>query len=120
MLGYLSLIDVCLVTQTNEPSSWVRTTAKLPNYLAAGRYILASAVGTAQAILPDEMLIPYEGRWDESYPLKLATRLRELAVSRDRLAVGTALRADAERFDYTRLSAEAAALIRNVLEGPRS
>ena len=112
---YLSLIDVCVLTQTNDQSSWVRTTGKLPGYMASGRYILASAVGTAQSILPDEMLIPYVGQWDETYPAKLATRLRDLASHPDRLAAGLALRSKADAFAYSRISVTAAALIDSVL-----
>jgi glycosyltransferase involved in cell wall biosynthesis len=58
--SYLSLCDVCLLTQTNDPSSWARTTGKLPRYLAAGRHILASRVGTAADLLPEDMLIGYD------------------------------------------------------------
>src|SRR5439155_1280685 len=42
---YLNLIDICLSTQTNNLVGQVRTTGKLPFYLAAGRSILASNVG---------------------------------------------------------------------------
>jgi glycosyltransferase involved in cell wall biosynthesis len=112
---YLGLIDVCLLTQTNEPSSWVRTTGKLPGYLAAGRYVLASAVGTVADVLPDEMLITYEGRWDEAYPQKLADRLRSLIENPGRLAAGSDLRAKASDFEYSRIAAQAADLIADVL-----
>ena len=112
---YLTLIDICLLTQTNDPSSWVRTTGKLPGYMAAGRYILASAVGTAQAVLPEEMLVPYEGRWDEQYPARLAGRIRELATNRDRLVEGLALRRRAQEFAYPKVSAMAACLAGEVL-----
>jgi glycosyltransferase involved in cell wall biosynthesis len=112
---YLSLIDICLLTQTNDLSSWVRTTGKLPGYLASGRYILASAVGTAQSILPDEMLIPYAGRWDDAYPAKVAARVRALATNPDRLTDGMALRSKAEEFAYPKIAVTAAALINEVL-----
>jgi glycosyltransferase involved in cell wall biosynthesis len=113
---YLSLIDICLLTQTNDSSSWVRTTGKLPAYLASGRYILASAVGTAQAILPDSMLIPYAGRWDDTYPAKVAARVRALAANPDRLTDGMALRSKAEEFAYPKIAVTAAALIGTVLQ----
>lgn len=113
---YLGLIDVCLLTQTNDPSSWVRTTGKLPGYVAAGRYVLASAVGTAVDVLPDEMLIAYEGSWDETYPEKLAERLRFLISEPGRLAVGSGLRAKASEFEYTHVAAQAADLISSLLE----
>ncbi len=71
---YLGLCDVCLLTLTDDPSSWVRTTGKLPGYLAAGRYVLATRVGTAADLLPEEMLLDYHGYWDDSYPERLAER----------------------------------------------
>jgi len=113
---YLGLVDVCLLTQTNDPSSWVRTTGKLPGYLASGRYVLASAVGTAIDVLPDEMLIPYEGRWDETYPGKLADRLRSLVENPTRLEAGNELRAKASEFEYSRIATRAAALMASVIE----
>lgn len=113
---YLGLIDVCLLTQTNDASSWIRTTGKLPGYMAAGRYVLASAVGTAVDLLPDEMLIDYEGRWDVTYPEKLAERVRSLVADPSRLAAGRELRVKASEFDYSRIAARAASLIAGVLE----
>lgn len=113
---YLGLSDVCLLTQTNDPSSWVRTTGKLPGYLAAGRYVLASAVGTVVDVLPDEMLIAYEGRWDVTYPQKLADRLRSLIADPGRLAAGAGLRAKASEFEYSRIAAQGADLIAALLD----
>jgi glycosyltransferase involved in cell wall biosynthesis len=61
---HLGLVDVCLSTQTNDRVGQVRTTGKLPLYLAAGRYVLASRVGEAARVLDDEMLVEYEGAVD--------------------------------------------------------
>lgn len=116
---YLSLLDICLLTQTNDRSNWVRTTGKLPEYMASGRYILASAVGAAQTVLPDDMLVPYAGRWDETYPAKLAARLRELATHPERLSGGAALRLKAEKYAYPTISGTAAALIDSVFHAPQ-
>ncbi|CAB4862796.1 unannotated protein [freshwater metagenome] len=113
---YVSLIDVALITQTNDPSSWVRTTGKLPGYLALGRYILASAVGTAVGVLPDEMLVPYHGAWDPGYPDRLAERIRDLVAHPARLQAGAALTALAEPFSYDTISQQAAAFIREILD----
>src|SRR5262249_43404695 len=52
----LQAFDICLSTQTNDVIGHVRTTGKLPLYLAAGRFVLASRVGEAARILPEEML----------------------------------------------------------------
>ncbi len=116
---YLGLCDVCLLTQTNDPSSWVRTTGKLPGYLATGRYILASRVGTAADILPEEMLIDYQGHWDEEYPAKLADRLDEVYRDPERAAKGLELRSLATKFDYDSVAHMAAEAVRDAVAEKR-
>ena len=59
--GWLHRMDICLSTQTNDVVGWVRTTGKLPLYLAAGRFVLASRVGEAARVLPEKMLVDGEG-----------------------------------------------------------
>ncbi len=49
---YLRVLDVALSTQTNNLAGQVRTTGKLPEYMAAGCYVLASQVGDASVLLP--------------------------------------------------------------------
>ena len=78
LMGRLGLIDVCLSTQTNDLVGQVRTTGKLPLYLAAGRHVLASRVGEAARLLDDDLLIDYEGNNDPHYPEKLAERVLRL------------------------------------------
>jgi glycosyltransferase involved in cell wall biosynthesis len=85
---YLGLIDVCLSTQTNDLVGQVRTTGKLPLYLAAGRYVLASRVGEAARVLDDEMLVEYHGQVDPDYPRRLAERVRGLLRDPARLGRG--------------------------------
>lgn len=75
---YINAIDVCLSTQTNDLVGQVRTTGKLPLYLACGRFVLASNVGEAARVLPAEMLVEYEGSFDRSYPNRLVDRLQDL------------------------------------------
>ena len=75
---YLRLMDVALSTQTNNLPGQVRTTGKLPEYMAAERFILASRVGEAALVLPEIMLLDYEGEVDRSYPTRLAARIRHL------------------------------------------
>ena len=75
---HLSLIDICLSTQTNDLVGKVRTTGKLPLYLAAGRYILASNVGEAALVLEKEMLVDYEGVKDRGYPQRLKERIETI------------------------------------------
>jgi glycosyltransferase involved in cell wall biosynthesis len=108
---YLNLCDVSLLTLTNDRASWVRTTGKLPCYMACGRYILASRVGTAADLLPGSMLLDYDGHWDESYPRKLANRLAAIASNPQCLSEGLTLRQTAEQFSYLRLSEQVQQLI---------
>jgi glycosyltransferase involved in cell wall biosynthesis len=97
----LSACDVCLSTQTNDIPGNVRTTGKLPLYLACGRYVLASDVGQARYVLPEEMRLPYEGTVDRAYPARLAARVREIAGQRARLELGAGGVAIArQHFDY--------------------
>lgn len=102
---WLSVMDVCLSTQTNDIPGQVRTTGKLPLYLAAGRFVLASAVGEASKVLPDEMLVRYDGWKDEQYPRRLVERLRELLRESQRLSVSDRSRKIArENFNYDLLT----------------
>ncbi len=112
---YLGVCDVCLLTLTNEPSSQVRTTGKLPCYLACGRFVLASRVGTAADLLPEEMLLDYHGSWDLTYPERLAARLGALVEDPDRAAHGLALTALAPEFHYDSVAGVAADLVRTLL-----
>ena len=103
--AYLAAVDVWLSTQTNDIPGKVRTTGKLPLYMAAGRYILASDVGEAALVLPPEMRVRYDGVVDADYPGRLAARLRELAASPARLGAGAENVAVARRtFDYDLLA----------------
>ncbi len=74
----LQSFDICLSTQTNDVIGNVRTTGKLPIYLAAGRFVLASRAGEAARVLPPQMLVDFAGETDPGYPQKLADRVVEL------------------------------------------
>jgi glycosyltransferase involved in cell wall biosynthesis len=116
---YLSLIDVCLSTQTNDLVGQVRTTGKLPLYLATGRYILASDVGEAARVLEPEMLVPYEGVKDEQYPRKLAARIEHILAHPELLERASENVALArEYFDYSLLAERAADVIDGVIPRP--
>lgn len=118
--GYLALIDVCLSTQTNNLVGQVRTTGKLPLYLATGRYVLASNVGEAARVLEPEMLVPYEGVKDQQYPQKLATRIRAILENPAVLERGAGNVLLAKKyFDYSLLADRAAALIQRGISGRR-
>lgn len=114
----LAACDVCLSTQTNDLVGRVRTTGKLPLYMASGRYILASRVGEAVRVLPAEMLIEYNGTIDPDYPGRLADRLSQLCANRNQLSRGRALVDVARReFSYDTLVPRVDGVLRAVVRG---
>ncbi|HXF04680.1 MAG TPA: glycosyltransferase [Blastocatellia bacterium] len=113
---YINAMDVCLSTQTNDLVGHVRTTGKLPLYLACGRFVLATRVGEAARVLPEGMLVPCQGVIDPDYPRRLAERIRELLHQRELLAEGMRLRQIArEMFDYDLLARQLKALLVEVV-----
>jgi glycosyltransferase involved in cell wall biosynthesis len=114
--AYLRVFDVALSTQTNNRPGQVRTTGKLPEYMAAGRFILASRVGEAARLLPESMLLDYDGTVDPGYPARLAARLRELVADPAARAEAATLPGIARRgCDYAVLAPEFARLVRAAL-----
>ncbi len=103
---YLSAMDVCVSTQSNDLVGMVRTTGKLPLYLAYGRYVVATDVGEASRVLPGVgCLLPYEGVRDDTHPARLAAHLRKLAAQPKLLHIAEKARQVAgENFDYTMLT----------------
>jgi glycosyltransferase involved in cell wall biosynthesis len=103
---YLNLIDICLSTQTNDLVGKVRTTGKLPLYLAAGRYVLASNVGEASLVLDDEMLVDYEGVRDALYPGRLADRILSMLQCPEHTAMCGLRNVEIakQNFDYAKLT----------------
>lgn len=79
---FINMFDIALSTQTNNIVGNVRTTGKLPLYMACGKFVLASRVGTAKDILPSEMLVDYDNvgldSIDHGYPERLAARVMQL------------------------------------------
>lgn len=103
---YLSAMDVCVSTQSNDLVGMVRTTGKLPLYLAYGKYAIATDVGEAKNVLPGiGCLLPYEGVRDNNHPARLAQKLRELLDNPQHLEIEIKARQVAENhFDYDMLS----------------
>ncbi len=113
---YIGLMDISLSTQTNDTPGQVRTTGKVPIYLACGRFVLASRVGEAARVLPPEMLVPYEGAKDNAYPQRLAERIEALMERPEALRQYDASRRIAhEHFEYSILAPEMRRAIENVL-----
>lgn len=115
---YLRVMDVALSTQTNNLPGQVRTTGKLPEYMAAERFILASRVGEAALILPELMLLDYAGDVDRSYPERLARRIRYLHAHPQELDLRRALPAKVrELCSYDVLAARFDEVVRST-QGP--
>ena len=94
---YLRLMDIALSTQTNNLPGQVRTTGKVPEYMAAGRFVIASRVGEAELLLPDPMLVDYQGEVDSGYPFRLSQRIREVYNSEQLRSLGSSLPERAEK-----------------------
>ena len=113
---WINAMDICLSTQTNDIAGQVRTTGKLPLYLACGRFVLSTDVGEAARVLPAEMLVPYTGSRDPAYPNRLAERVETLLKEPERLrgrpdAVGLAQ----TYFDYSLLAGNLRSILRKLL-----
>ena len=112
---YVNLMDICISTQTDNLVGQVRTTGKLPEYLACGRYVLATEVGEAKLILPEEMLVPYHGVKDMSYPRRLAKRIQSILKNPQVLKEGLkGVDIARSRFDYRVLGKRLETLLRAV------
>lgn len=80
---YLGVIDIVLHTALNNKMSEVRTTGKLPMFLASGRTLIASAVGEARRVLKDSgMLLPFDDGLDV-YGESLARHVAQLVKAGD-------------------------------------
>jgi glycosyltransferase involved in cell wall biosynthesis len=111
---YLAVFDLCLSTQTNDLVGRVRTTGKLPLYLAAGKCVLASRVGEAARVLPDEMLVSYEGVKDTRYPEKLVARIMSLFDEANRSnCAARSVEIAQKYFDYDKLVTKVGMLLKN-------
>jgi glycosyltransferase involved in cell wall biosynthesis len=113
---HLGMIDVCLSTQSNDLVGQVRTTGKLPIYLAAGRCVLASKVGEAELVLDPQMLVDYKGVKDHSYPRKLKEKIEVILNHPEMLECSSQTIAIArENFEYAILAER----MRRVIEATR-
>ncbi len=112
---YLNLMDICLSTQTNDAVGQVRTTGKLPLYLACGRFVLATDVGEAARVLPRRMLVRYDGLKDPAYPERLAERVRVLLEHPDQLHGAESVDLAQKHFDYDMLAARLRETIERLL-----
>lgn len=102
---YINLFDVAISTQTNNIVGEVRTTGKIPEYLACGRYIIATAVGEAKKIIKKNgVLVPYHGSKDEDYPARVAQEIMKIFGEPSCLDQGIkGVEIAREMFDYRKL-----------------
>ncbi len=115
--AYICAIDACISTQSNDVVGMVRTTGKLPLYLAHGRYVIATDVGEAKKVLPNVgCLLPYQGVRDNLHPQRLAEHLRSLLQEPQRLQVREKARQVAkENFDYDLLAQKVISICNDLL-----
>jgi glycosyltransferase involved in cell wall biosynthesis len=115
---YINLIDVCISTQSNDVVGRVRITAKVPEYLACGRYIIASDVGSARTFVNNSgLLLEYEGVKDYHYVEAMARQVKRICEDRSVLQLGQRGVEAAKRvFDYSVLRRE----LQKVIEFVRS
>lgn len=111
---YIGAMSAAISTQTNDLVGQVRTTGKLPLYLASGCPVIASDVGEAATLLgPHGWTLGYAGVVDRSYPRRLAAAIEVWRrdpmgePARRRLA----LRIAAESFDPGEMRMRIAALV---------
>lgn len=113
---YMNAIDICVSTQSNDLVGQVRITAKVPEYLACGRFIIASAVGGAQEFVAGSgVLLPATGVADRDYVDAIAAQVEQILTNRDRLLDGTKGVSVAKRhFDYSVLRPQLAKVLASV------
>lgn len=118
---YLAAMDVCVSTQSNDIVGMVRTTGKLPLYLAHGKYVIATDVGEARRVLPGVgCLLPYQGVRDDDHPLRLAEHLR-LLVAQPNLMQGIPEKAKQvakDNFDYPMLAKQVEQICQHLVNSP--
>ncbi len=110
----VNALDVALITAPDSPISWVRTTGKLPIYLACDRYILSTPVGTAARVLAGtDMLLNYDGNGrDEEYPGRVADRIRAMVNTSGAITLnGRGVELARQQFDYELLARKLDAIL---------
>jgi glycosyltransferase involved in cell wall biosynthesis len=111
---WIGAMDAAISTQTNDAVGAVRTTGKLPLYLACGCPVLASHVGEAARLLgPLGWTIQYAGTIDAGYPTRLGRAIQNWAADRNRQDERrrAALRLASEAFDPAQMRARLAAVL---------
>lgn len=110
---FLGAMNACVSTQSADIVGMVRTTGKLPLYLAHDKLVLATDVGEAQRVLPGVgVLLPYSGVKDLEHPARLAQAVRQCLSEPDwGNPAGVARNVAIQHFDYGVLSKRFEALL---------
>jgi len=105
---YVNAIDVCVSTQSNDLVGQVRITAKVPEYMSCGRFIVATAVGGAQPFVQScGVLLASDGVTDPRYVDGIVEVVRDALDNPDRLLAGrNGIELAKRHFDYTILRTE--------------
>lgn len=114
---WIGAMDVAISTQTNDRVGAVRTTGKLPLYLACGCPVVASHVGEAARLLgPLGWTLRYDGVVDAAYPARLAAELERLAADPDEVSRrrGQALELAEREFDRQHIRARVHAAVESL------
>jgi glycosyltransferase involved in cell wall biosynthesis len=112
----LAGLDAVTWTQTPDAVGRCRTTMKLPEYLACGKYVLASDVGEARrCVTGNGRRIPYAGGRDPGYVAGIAAAIGDLAADSSLLARGRFGVDLARRFDWKRIGAGFAGVVREAV-----
>jgi hypothetical protein len=104
---YLNLIDVYIFT--NSPAflnNQIRTTAKLPELLATGRFIISSNVIEAKRTIRENgFILKFNGIKDKHYAKKLAKKIRYIYTHKEIIKKGNiGVRLAKKEYDYRILS----------------
>jgi len=113
-------LDAVTWTQTPDAVGRCRTTMKLPEYLACGKYVLASDVGEARrCVTANGYRIPYAGGRDPAYVSGLVDAIRALAADPSLAARGLLGVATARRFAWERIGAGFAGVLHEAVARAR-
>ena len=96
----------------------VRTTGKLPLYLAYGKYVIATDVRKEKKVLPGVgCLLQYTEVRDDTYPSRVAMQLKKLLDQPEVLWITEkAQRVAKNNFDYKIITQRLELLCRNLVE----
>jgi glycosyltransferase involved in cell wall biosynthesis len=112
----LGALDAVSWTQTPDAVGRCRTTVKLGEYLACGRFVIASDVGEARrSVRENGVRVPYRGGRDPSYVRAVAEAVRAVAADPAIARRGLAGRRLAARYDWDRVAAGFAGVVRRTV-----